>query len=101
MRTGPSERFNKGLTNALGGIPIKEITEKSLRGDAPSEEIIEKGGFGSGHYGHSGRPPKVGGSKTGGVKVGRAEMPDYASQFKFSGQTKLEDRPGGTEWSVG
>lgn len=95
MRTGPSERFNKGLTKALGGSPINEITEKSLRKDSPEEETIEKGGFGSGHYGHSGRPPKVGGSKQGGVKVGRGEMPDYASQFKYSGEGKLEDRPGG------
>jgi hypothetical protein len=101
MRTGPSERFNKGLNNALGGSPINEITEKSLKKASPDDvEIDEKGGWGSGHFGHSGRPPKVGGSRPGGVKVGRAEMADAASHFKFSGKDKLRSRPGGKSVSV-
>jgi hypothetical protein len=96
MRTGPSERFSKALNMALGGNPIREITEKSLKKPAVEgdEAVLEKGGWGSGHFGHSGRPPKVGGSKVGGVKVGRGEMPDYASQFKFSGKDTIRSRPG-------
>jgi outer membrane biosynthesis protein TonB len=101
MRTGPSELFNKTLTNALGKTPIREVTEKSLKKpDLDEIEIDEKGGWGSGHFGHSGRPPKVGGSRPGGVKVGRAEMPDYASQFKWSGKDELRTRPGSPKVSV-
>jgi hypothetical protein len=94
MRTGPSDLFGKVLADALNKTPAKKAPKKQSRPLTADEGALEKGGFGSGHFGHSGRPPKVGGSKVGGVKVGRGEMPDYASQFKYSGKDTIQSRPG-------
>jgi len=50
---------------------------------------VDKGGPGSGHYGHAGRPGRVGGSVPSGVRVGRSEAEGSGSHFKWSGTAEL------------
>lgn len=76
MKTQQSQFWGSQLAKALDGIQV------------------EKGGPGSGHYGHSGRKGEVGGSAPGGVLVGRADAPDGEDQFKFSGKATLERAKG-------
>lgn len=84
MNTNLSKVWGDQLASALSGIKI------------------EKGGDGSGHYGHAGRDGKVGGSEPGGVLVGRADSPDAHDQFKFSGKATLtRTRGGSVEVSIG
>lgn len=68
--------------------------ESVLFGRLLANALIERGGFGSGHHGHAGREGEVGGSKPGGVLVGRIDADDADEQFKFSGQARLA-RPKG------
>jgi hypothetical protein len=86
MRTKYSEIWGNKLANALGGAGAKEVTEETL-----------KGGPGSGHYGHAGRPGEIGGSAEGGVEVGRRGTGDSDKQFKFSGSAKLSRAKGAAE----
>lgn len=85
MRTPNSSKFVVDLRKALEKSPVRDITK----------DLLEKGGPGSGHYGHAGRPGEVGGSVAGGVAVGRAESPEADEHFKFSGKGQLT-RPVGS-----
>jgi hypothetical protein len=89
MKTSESERWGRQLAHALQNVKIVG-------------HIVQKGGAGSGHYGHAGRPGAVGGSVVGGVLIGRKDAPDAEEQFKFSGKATLS-RPQGphVEVSVG
>lgn len=80
MKTTYSTNFLKKLKASLDGV------DKAITSD------IDKGGPGSGHFGHSGRPGLVGGSEPGGVAVGRAEVSarEVSPHFKWSGKTELE-----------
>lgn len=78
MKTTYSVKMLKGLGAALEKAPVGDVTEEILRG-----------GPGSGHYGHSGRSERVGGSEPGGLAVGRAEADDAEQHFKWSGKGEL------------
>ena len=73
MRTLLSEMFAQGLLGSIGASPVHEVLsdgcEKVYDVSLMSPEMlayIEAGGPGSGHFGHSGRGGKVGGSLPGG-----------------------------------
>jgi hypothetical protein len=85
MKTKDSLAFGALFTKALQESPVHEI---------------EKGGPGSGHYGHAGRPGAVGGSAEGGVAVGRAEADDSDEHFKWSGKANLSRKHGAASVSV-
>jgi len=80
MKTTYSTNFIKKLKASLDGVSKEIISD------------IDKGGPGSGHFGHSGRRGLVGGSEPGGVAVGRAEVSarEVSPHFKWSGKTELE-----------
>jgi hypothetical protein len=77
VKTTFTERFIKKLQMSL------EKTRDDLISD------IDKGGPGSGHYGHSGRRGLVGGSEPGGLAVGRREAEDSETHFKWSGKGQM------------
>jgi hypothetical protein len=84
MRTKSSDLWLKRLGSALAGSTAREVTK----------DFLEKGGPGSGHHGHAGRPGQVGGSVSGGVAVGRADSPEADEHFKFSGTAELSRASG-------
>lgn len=88
MKTKQSNAFGSFLTKALEDSPVKEFTE------------IDKGGPGSGHYGHAGRPGQVGGSGEGGVAVGRGEAEDAEAHFKWSGKGSLTRKKGSADIAI-
>lgn len=90
MKTKQSNAFGSFLTKSLEESPIKELTSVE----------IDKGGPGSGHYGHAGRPGQVGGSGEGGVAVGRGEAEDADAHFKWSGKGSLTRKKGSAEVSI-
>ncbi len=75
VKTTLSGFWGDQLAKALEGVKV---------------EPVEKGGTGSGHFGHAGRHGEVGGSEPGGVLVGRADVPEASDQFKFSGKARLD-----------
>jgi hypothetical protein len=85
MNTQDSKKWEALFAKALSASPAAEFNPAVL-----------KGGPGSGHWGHSGRPGRVGGSAPGGVAVGRADADDADEQFKFSGKAHLfrPNKPG-------
>jgi hypothetical protein len=90
MKTKQSQAFGSFLTKSLEESPIKELTSVE----------VGKGGPGSGHYGHAGRPGQVGGSGEGGVAVGRGEAEDADAHFKWSGKGALTRKKGSAEVSI-
>jgi hypothetical protein len=76
MNTKDSKAWSNKLASALGGA------------------VIDKGGPGSGHFGHAGRPGAVGGSVEGGVQAGRAEAPESGEHFKWSGKFEMKRKAG-------
>ncbi len=110
-----SVRISKGLADELENIPdsldpdvqstldiLKEYAVKCediiIITDGIFEEEVEKGGEGSGNYGHEGRPGEVGGSEPGGssgggeeVTAGRARVVEKLTSA-CAGDTILEGR---------
>jgi hypothetical protein len=82
MNTKDSKSWGERFIAVLG--------KKTKDGD----EKVEKGGPGSGHFGHAGRPGKVGGSAPSGVQVGRRESPESDAPFKWSGKAQLKRKRG-------
>lgn len=83
MNTKDSKKWGDALVAALGPKAKAKVDPK-----------VEKGGPGSGHFGHAGRPGKVGGSAPGGVQVGRRESPGSGEHFKWSGSAELKRKRG-------
>lgn len=75
---------------------LKETSQSRIGGLGTLTNILKNGGKGSGNFGHSGRPGKVGGSSSGGLSgISKA----LATQKKFQDQAKIvqeeiEDRIG-------
>lgn len=82
MNTKDSKLWGNRLISVLG----KTKVTKGLN--------VEKGGPGSGHFGHAGRPGLVGGSVESGVQVGRGEAPEAGGHFKWSGKAELRRKKG-------
>lgn len=60
----------------------------------PTDDLTERGGPGSGHRGHEGRPGEVGGSLPSGVGIGREINPPRVDSPKFDSdapQTRHQD----------
>lgn len=85
MKTRQSVMFGFNIAKALEESPV---------------ELIERGGPGSGHYGHAGRPGSVGGSAEGGVAVGREEVEDSDEHYKWSGKGSLTRKKGAAEVAI-
>jgi len=82
MNTKESKKWGEALISTLGGTKTKK------------DPNVEKGGPGSGHFGHAGRPGLVGGSVEGGVQVGRRESPESSEHYKWSGKAQLKRKRG-------
>jgi len=82
MNTKESKKWGDGLVAALGGTKTK------------NDPNVEKGGPGSGHFGHAGRPGVVGGSVETGVQVGRGGSPEAEGHFKWAGKAQLKRKRG-------
>lgn len=82
MNTKDSKLWGNRLVSVLGKVK------------GTKDPTVEKGGPGSGHFGHAGRPGLVGGSVESGVQVGRGEAPEAESHFKWSGKAELKRKRG-------
>jgi len=82
MNTKDSKKWGNALVSVLGKVKGEK------------DPSIEKGGPGSGHFGHAGRPGLVGGSVESGVQVGRRGAPEADTHFKWAGKTELKRKRG-------
>lgn len=82
MNTKESKKWGNALVSVLG------------KTKGAKDPTVEKGGPGSGHFGHAGRPGLVGGSVEGGVQVGRGESPESGEHYKWSGKAELKRKRG-------
>ena len=65
---------------------IDSLTDLINKTSEELAEVIERGGPGSGHHGHAGRPGEVGGSQP---KVGKSPIASFRNNVTahYSGQT--------------
>jgi hypothetical protein len=97
MNTKESKVWGAKLASVLG-TTIEKGTREGKREETlcleEGEELLTRGGPGSGHFGHAGRPGAVGGSVEGGVQAGRAEAPESPEHFKWSGKFEMKRKAG-------
>lgn len=91
----PSQHPRQPAGIKTGG-QFKGVTVRLVKPNSPlvirvNGKVIEKGGPGSGHHGHAGRPGKVGGSAPGDRENYLSEINEAVSALPQHHQDKLSD----------